>query len=73
MCKKISIDSYAFFGNKLYHVMAVHYRMKTAMIVKTKVKNKENFNIQKYFEMQFTYSYMTGIQSGNSKPIVSST
>lgn len=38
--------------------MADHYRMKTAMIVITKVKNKEieNFNIQKYFEMQFTFS-----------------
>lgn len=39
--------------------MADHYRMKTAIMVITKVKNKENFNIQKYFEMQFTYSYMT--------------
>lgn len=41
--------------------MADHYRMKTAMIVITKVKNKENenVNIQKYFELQFTYSYMT--------------
>lgn len=41
--------------------MADHYRMKTAMIVISKVKNKENenVNIQKYFELQFTYSYMT--------------
>lgn len=41
--------------------MADHYRLKTAMIVISKVKNKEieNFNIQKYFEMQFTFSYMT--------------
>lgn len=39
--------------------MGDHYRLKTAMKVITKVKNKEHFKIQKYFDMQFTYSYMT--------------